>query len=111
MTCTLIKQTVAIYRFRPGLSFIAGALAVELMVAVLHSPLGTRHPAPKIHHINPMKKEKMKGDGDDHSRKEKGKERVEKEEEEEEEEGELALIPHQLRGSLATFTQIAPMVS
>ena len=105
MTCTLIKQTVAIYRFRPGLSFIAGALAVELMVAVLHSPLGTRHPAPKIYHINPMKKDQMKGDGDE------GKEKVEKEEEEEVEEGELDLIPHQLRGSLATFTQIAPMVS
>ena len=46
----------------------------------------------------------MKDDGDD-SRK------IDEEEEIDEEEGKLDLIPHQLRGSLATFTQIAPMVS
>lgn len=73
-------------------------------MAVLHSPLGIRHPAPMIHHINPRKKDQMKDDGDD-SRK------IDKEEEIDEEEGKLDLIPHQLRGSLATFTQIAPMVS
>ena len=64
-------------------------------MAVLHSPVGIRHPAPMIHHINPKKKDQMK----------------DKEEEIDEEEGKLDLIPHQLRGSLATFTQIAPMVS
>jgi ubiquitin-like modifier-activating enzyme ATG7 len=33
---------------RPGLSFIAAALAVELMVAMLNSPHGARHPAPSM---------------------------------------------------------------
>ena len=98
---------------RPGLSFIAGALAVELMVALLHSPLGSRHPAPNIHHINPNGKD---GGGNGSGKGEEGDEKNAKgkgngNDEGKEKEKELDLIPHQLRGSLATFTQIAPMVS
>jgi len=33
---------------RPGLSYIAAGLAVELMVATLHSPLNNQHPGPKV---------------------------------------------------------------
>lgn len=33
---------------RPGLSYIAAGLAVELMVATLHSPLYNQHPGPKV---------------------------------------------------------------
>ena len=63
---------------RPGLSFIAGALAVELMVALLHSPLGSRHPAPNIHHINPNGKD---GGGKGSGREKKVMRRMQKEKE------------------------------
>ena len=83
------------------------------MVALLHSPLGSRHPAPNIHHINPNGKD---GGGKGSGKGEEGDEKNAKgkgngNDEENKKEKELDLIPHQLRGSLATFTQIAPMVS
>ena len=64
---------------RPGLSFIASALAVEIMVSVLHSSLGNRHPGPpnKFNNDN---------NNDDN----------------------IDPIPHQIRGSLLSFTQINP---
>ena len=71
------------------------------MVAVLHSPLGIRHPAPTLQYLNPTRTDQMN---------EKGSSNVGKEREDEKEDS-LDLIPHQLRGSLATFTQISPMVS
>ena len=57
---------------RGGLNFIASGFAVELMVAILHSDKGLRHPAPN-------------SDDDD-----------------------VNPIPHQLRGSVQTFSQITP---
>lgn len=60
---------------RPGLSFIAAALAVEMMVALLHSPQGARHPAPE--------EAAERGDCESEA------------------------IPHQIRGSLAGFSQMA----
>jgi ubiquitin-like modifier-activating enzyme ATG7 len=65
---------------RPGLSFIASALAVELMVAVLQSPLGNKHPAET--------KDGFSGNTGEM----------------------LDVIPHQIRGSLLGFTQYQPMV-
>ena len=55
------------------------------------------------------------GDGNVYKRGERGhvvmgKEEQAVEAEEEEEEGNYDLIPHQIRGSLSTFTQISPMV-
>ena len=86
-------------------------------MALLHSPLGSRHPAPNIHHINPNGKDgggkgSGKGEeGDEKNAKGKGNGSDNENGREKEKEKELDLIPHQLRGSLATFTQIAPMVS
>lgn len=100
---------------RPGLSFIAGALAVEVMVALLHSSLGSRHPAPDITHLRQRQRDSRsdshasiaerggQGSGGGGKAGEgKGVKGVEDED---------MLIPHQLRGSLATFSQISPMVS
>jgi hypothetical protein len=102
------------------------------MVALLHSPLGIRHPAPKIHHVTGgggggggrgktskvskggESEEDSDGDGNVYNGGEKGDADVGKKDNEkeldEEEEGNYDLIPHQIRGSLSTFTQISPMV-
>lgn len=69
---------------RPGLSFIAAALSVEMMVALLHSPHGIRHKAPSALGSR---------GGDD------------------EEDEQETVIPHQIRGSLTGFTQFLPQVS
>ena len=74
---------------RPGLSFIAAALAVELMVALAH----------------PQKPTQKYDDGSDD----------EKEEKEEQNSASGAVttapeIPHQIRGSVAGFTQFTPHV-
>lgn len=68
---------------RPGLSYIAAGIAVELMVAILHSPLYHTHPA--ADHSNATSKPVP----DDS----------------------VSPIPHQLRGSLMRFTQIAPVTN
>jgi hypothetical protein len=102
------------------------------MVALLHSPLGIRHPAPKIHHMTGgggglgrggktskvnkggESEEDSDGDGNVYKGREKGDVDVGKKDNDEkeldDEEGNYDLIPHQIRGSLSTFTQISPMV-
>ena len=67
---------------RPGLAFIAAGMAVELMVALLHSPDRQRHPAPDS---------MLKNTG-----------------ELAQEHAHCPVIPHQIRGSLADFTLVAP---
>ena len=64
---------------------MAAALAVELMVALLHSPLRHRHPAPPT---APASAPDAPNSHDSHDG--------------------LDPIPHQIRGSVATFTQICP---
>nr|XP_021186875.2 ubiquitin-like modifier-activating enzyme ATG7 [Helicoverpa armigera] len=68
---------------RPGVSAIAGALAVELLVGVLQHPLGGRAPAM----IN------LKTDSDDPPKECRSV---------------LGPVPHSLRGFLSTHTTIAP---
>ena len=72
---------------RPGLAQIASGLAVELMVALLHSPLGQRTPAllPTASSANDTK------DEDDSVVSE--------------------TLPHQIRGVLGSFSQVNPVVS
>jgi ubiquitin-like modifier-activating enzyme ATG7 len=71
------------------LSFIAAAYCVEIMVALLQSPLEITHPGPNIRHFNTGSNGDDDGGDDD--------------------DGDLVVIPHQIRGSLANFTQISPM--
>lgn len=72
---------------RPGLSFIASALAVEMMVALLHSPCGgLSHPAMNTDDITTTGASA-----------------------ESETEG-ITPIPHQIRGSLSNYSQILPQV-
>lgn len=66
---------------RPGLAYIAGSLAVELMVSLAHSPLGNRHPPPPSHSINSETDPSVAEPIDP--------------------------IPHQLRGYLHSFSQSA----
>lgn len=67
---------------RPGLSFIAAALSVEIMVSILHSPYGNKHPGPPNKFSNNYNDNYYNDDIDP--------------------------IPHQIRGSLQSFTQINP---
>jgi len=70
---------------RPGLSPIASAMAVELMVALLHHPLGQRAPAPAV-----RKKDFSPTDNSGA--------------------GALGVMPHQIRGSLVSYTMMTPTV-
>lgn len=69
---------------RPGLSFIAAALAVELMVALLHEEVKEKG----------RRKEISAGDAEREGDKDASPE-----------------IPHQIRGSVSGFTQFTPHVS
>lgn len=66
---------------RPGLSPIASSMAVELMVALLHHPLEHKAEAPQ------MRKEFTLDTG-----------------------GALGVMPHQIRGSLVSYTMMTPTV-
>ena len=74
---------------RPGLSFIAAALSVEMMVAVQHSRHGIRHPAPTHTALSASSDSNQDDIG------------AVKE----------VVIPHQIRGSLTGFTQFLPQVT
>lgn len=88
---------------RPGLSFIAAGLAVEMMVALLQSPLGPLHPA--VDHTrgtnNTASSSSSSGSsvGVNHNASE------------DETDEEIIPIPHQIRGSLAQFRQFDVTVS
>lgn len=86
---------------RPGLSFISGALCVEMMVALLHSKHGNKHPAPSMNGVtsdttNPDHAAENGADNDSESS--------------DSDTGSKVLIPHQIRGSLTGFTQFLPQV-
>ena len=66
---------------RPGLAPIASSMAVELMVALLHHPLGHKAEAPH------MRTEFTLDSG-----------------------GDLGVMPHQIRGSLVSYTMMTPTV-
>jgi ubiquitin-like modifier-activating enzyme ATG7 len=67
---------------RPGLAPIASSMAVELFVALLHHPLGNKAEAPQV-----RKKEFTLDTG-----------------------GALGVMPHQIRGSLVSYTIMTPTV-
>lgn len=75
-----VKCTVT----RPGLSFIAAGLAVELMVSLLQSPHGVHHAAPPLGVVNAA---------------------VSSTDETE------VNIPHQIRGFLSSYSQMTVTVS
>ena len=70
---------------RPGLSFIAAGLAVEMMVNLLQSPLGIHHPAPPV----PTTASGATAAGVDTQ----------------------LCIPHQIRGFLSSYSQMTVTVS
>jgi len=70
---------------RPGLSFIAAGLAVEMMVNLLQSPLGIHHPAPPV----PTTASGAAAAGVDTQ----------------------LCIPHQIRGFLSSYSQMTVTVS
>jgi ubiquitin-like modifier-activating enzyme ATG7 len=72
---------------RPGLALIAGSMAVEMMVAVLHHPDGAAAPAPMTQSssFSPSVR-----DGD--------------------QQGPLGIIPLQVRGSLVSYSMMTPKV-
>ena len=111
---------------RPGLSFIAAGVAVEMMVSLLQSPLHwSTHPA--INHSSNIissdqssnNKSDNKEDGEDEednhssniisSNQSSNNKRDNKEDGEDEED--IIPIPHQIRGSLKQFNQIDITVS
>ena len=73
---------------RPGLALIASSMAVELMISLLHHPLQLLAPAPanKSNNFSPT----VSLDDDSASP--------------------LGVIPHQIRGSLLSFTMMTPTV-
>lgn len=77
---------------RPGVSMIAAAYAVELMVSIIQHPDGADAPAPSFaSHGHP---------GDDN-----------RDDHDEDEECNLGIIPHQIRGFLSRFTEVLPSTS
>jgi ubiquitin-like modifier-activating enzyme ATG7 len=83
---------------RPGLAQIASGLAVELMVALLHSPRRQRTPAL----LPPLLAPSDRGSGGG------GNKRGEENEGGEEE---CEPLPHMIRGVLGSFSQVNPVVS
>jgi ubiquitin-like modifier-activating enzyme ATG7 len=75
---------------RPGVSMIAGALAVELMVSVIQHPRGLDAPAAVS---------SSKGDHGENNDDGEGYE---------DEESCLGIVPHQIRGFLSRFTEVLP---
>lgn len=74
---------------RPGLSPIASAMAVELMVALLHHPLGASAPAPAASTHNQDFSPIVADEAT---------------------ESPLGIMPHQIRGSLVSYTIMTPTV-
>eukprot|EP00977_Amphora_coffeiformis_P012852 scaffold3257_cov152-Amphora_coffeaeformis.AAC.1 len=72
---------------RPGLSPIASAMAVEMMISLLHHPKGVKAPAPVVKkEFSPtLPSEESAGSA-------------------------LGVIPHQIRGSLVSYTMMSPTV-
>jgi ubiquitin-like modifier-activating enzyme ATG7 len=70
---------------RPGLSPIASAMTVELMVALLHHPLAQRAPAPAVRRTEFSPTDNSGA-------------------------GALGVMPHQIRGSLVSYTMMTPTV-
>lgn len=77
---------------RPGVSMIAAAYAVELLVSNLQHPDGANAAAPSFKLLA------RPGDNDDDGH-------------EDEEECNLGIIPHQIRGFLSRFTEVLPSTS
>jgi ubiquitin-like modifier-activating enzyme ATG7 len=79
---------------RPGLAPIASSMAVEMMVALLHHDDGTRAPAPAaaISNFSPTVSSASSGSGGGSSI------------------SPLGVIPHQVRGSLVSYTMMKPTV-
>merc|ERR1712137_691829 len=71
---------------RPGLAPIASSMAVELVVALLHHPLGRNAPAPSF-------------SGKDYSPDVSG-----------DDSSPLGVMPHQIRGSLVSYQMMTPTV-
>lgn len=72
---------------RPGLAPIASAMAVEMMISLLHHPKGVKAPAPaaKTEFSPTLTAEDSSGSA-------------------------LGVIPHQIRGSLVSYTMMTPTV-
>ena len=79
---------------RPGIANIAAAMAVELMVSLLHHPLGHAAPAPSA----------ATGNGND------GGAYRPVVEENDANASPLGLMPHQIRGSVVSYTMMTPTV-
>ncbi|CAJ1947747.1 unnamed protein product [Cylindrotheca closterium] len=80
---------------RPGLAPIASSMAAELLVSIMHHPLKQLAPAPKTR-SSAFSPTVSKG-GDD-------------EEEEVSDSSPLGVMPHQIRGSLVSYTMMTPTV-
>ena len=72
---------------RPGVSYIAASLAVELMVSTLQHPKQSLAPAPIIQNIQSINDEKLKSEAESMLG---------------------AIVPHSIRGSLHTLSQFLP---
>mmetsp|Transcript_26705 Transcript_26705/g.73460 ORF Transcript_26705/g.73460 Transcript_26705/m.73460 type:complete len:821 (+) Transcript_26705:308-2770(+) len=75
---------------RPGLAPIASSMAVELLISLLHHPLKQRAPAPTSGPGFSLSVESGSGSGSGSSP--------------------LGLVPHQIRGSIVTYTMMNPSV-
>ena len=74
---------------RPGLAPIASSMAVEMMIAQLHHPQGVKAPAPApTKEFSPTLSVAVQASVA----------------------GALGVIPHQIRGSLVSYTMMAPTV-
>jgi ubiquitin-like modifier-activating enzyme ATG7 len=76
---------------RPGLAPIAASMATELMVALFHHPLGNCAPAPEKKYCNASTYSPV-DDGSSASS------------------TALGLLPHQIRGTVVTYTMMTPTV-
>lgn len=77
---------------RPGLSPIASSMAAEMMVSILHHAKRQAAPAPKTRVTGPSDFSPTASQGDPSSS------------------GPLGVVPHQIRGSLVSYTMMTPTV-
>ena len=83
---------------RPGLSNIAASMAVELMVSLIHHPLGHAAPAPRSTKSGAGSSEYKPSIAEDNV------------DDEESMSSPLGLMPHQIRGSIVSYTMMTPTV-
>ncbi|OEU12764.1 hypothetical protein FRACYDRAFT_270472 [Fragilariopsis cylindrus CCMP1102] len=81
---------------RPGLAPIASSMAVELFVSLLHHPQRQRAPAPPVQKNNSSSNNSATYSPTDNSDSSSS--------------SPLGIIPHQIRGSIVTYTMMTPSV-